>query len=119
PAFPGSIGKKSLQPYAATSKIAKARKIARGHFRSRKIVIGYLESATVPPQVEIVRRDLIRLGFRPENVSLVQLPYAPPIGWQSPADIAGVTSGWCADYPDPYDFLSVVLEEAGDSPKYT
>jgi peptide/nickel transport system substrate-binding protein len=119
PAFPGSIGKKSLQPFAATSKMAKARKIARGHFRSGKIAIGYFESATVPAQVEIVRRDLIRLGFRPENVSLVQLPFAPPIGWQSPADIAGVTSGWCADYPDPYDFLSVALEEAGDSPKYT
>jgi ABC-type oligopeptide transport system substrate-binding subunit len=119
PSFPGSIGKKSLQPYAGTSRIAKARKIARGHFRSGKIAIAYLESPTFPPQVQIVRRDLIRLGFKPENVSVVELPNAPPMGWEAPYDLYAVPTGWCADYPDPYDFLSAALEGAGDSPTYT
>ncbi|MGZ4317702.1 MAG: ABC transporter substrate-binding protein [Gaiellaceae bacterium] len=122
PGFPGSIETPSQQPYATTSRIAKARKIARGHFRSGRIAIGYHESSTVPSQALIVRHDLIKLGFKAENVGFVQIPSAPPIGWQSPADIAGVPSGWCADFPDPYNLLSFYLDPkgpfAGDSPKY-
>jgi ABC-type oligopeptide transport system substrate-binding subunit len=48
-----------------------------------------------------VRQTLINLGFAPENVVLTPYNEFPPQTW----DVL-VGFGWCADYPDPYDFLN-------------
>ncbi len=60
PGFPGSITKKKLQPYAAKSDYAKARRIAAGHFKDGKIIVVYQDWGDVGPrQKDVVIRDLI------------------------------------------------------------
>src|SRR5215218_5599574 len=41
PTAPGAISASRLQPYSTRSNLAKARKLARGHFRDGRVVIGY------------------------------------------------------------------------------
>ena len=71
PGYPGSITKPALQPYAPTANIEKARRIAAGHFKDGRITVYYRSSgSTNQAQGEIVRRDLISLGFDPANITM-------------------------------------------------
>ncbi len=99
PGMPGSITAKRRQPYGARSNLAKARKLAAGHFRSGEVVI----ASKSQPQADLVRRDLIRLGFELDKVRIVRAPVpigALPARWDV---LAGY--GVCATDPDPGDFL--------------
>jgi ABC-type oligopeptide transport system substrate-binding subunit len=117
PGFPGSVTKAKLQPYAATARIAKARKLAAGHFKDGKIVVAYRSSGPAASGRELlVRRDLIRLGFEPENVEMKPYSGAWPTEW----DLI-VSTGFCVDLPDPYAFFGLVVNWmpwSADSPKY-
>jgi peptide/nickel transport system substrate-binding protein len=71
PGFPGSITKKRLQPYSPRANIAKARELAEGHFRDGSITVAYRSSGTIhPAQAELVKRDLINLGFDPPQITM-------------------------------------------------
>ena len=108
PGSPGSIGRGKLQPFSPGPDLAKAKRLAKGHFKDGKITIAYWSTGTVgPAQAQIVRRDLIRLGFKPENITM--RPYycelGPcPGGWDLIA-----SGGGCTDYPDPYAVLVTFL----------
>jgi ABC-type oligopeptide transport system substrate-binding subunit len=112
PGFPGAIGTKRLQPYSARSNIARAKKSAKGHFRNGKVVIALGSGRTAQPSADLVRRDLIRMGFRPEDVTKKVWPTS--IGVPPPPDWDIIPTGsWCADYPDPYDFFVSFLATQG------
>jgi oligopeptide transport system substrate-binding protein len=107
PRFPGSIGTKRLQPYATTPRIEKARKLAAGHFGDGRIIVVYRGSSPAnDSQGQLVRRDLIRLGFDAANIQMV--PYSYWGGLPEHWNIA-VSLGWCPDYTDPYDFFQLLL----------
>jgi ABC-type oligopeptide transport system substrate-binding subunit len=115
PGFPGSIGTKRLQPYSARSNLVRARKLAKGHFRSGKVVIAIGSGRTAQPSADLLRRDLIRMGFRPEDVAYKI--WASSGGVPPPADWDIIpTVGWCADYPDPYGFF--VAFRATQGPRF-
>jgi ABC-type transport system substrate-binding protein len=119
PSFPGSISKKRLQPYSVHANLAKARKLA-GDLSGRKITVGYRSSGTIgPPQAELVRQSLIRLGFRPEDITMKGFSggnlYTAMGMHGSDLDL-GVSVGWCSDAPDPYDLLSFLLAPWNTTP---
>lgn len=105
---PGVPGWTNVNPYPLDRHIDKAKALAAGHFRDGKITVLYRSSGTInPAQAAIVRQDLIDLGFDPANITMKQQ------GWydfdpMKDADI-GVSMGWCSDYPDPYDWLNILL----------
>ncbi len=109
PGTPGSITAKKSQPYGARSNLDKAKALAAGHFKDGKIIVAYRSSGTIAPaQAQLIRRDLIRLGFEPANITMsgyggVELP---PTEWDL---LMGI--GWCADSADPYDFFQFLLVE--------
>ena len=71
PGYPGSITKRSLQPYAPRANIAKARALAAGHFKDGRIKVFYRSSGALNnAQADVVKRDLIRLGFDPANITM-------------------------------------------------
>jgi ABC-type transport system substrate-binding protein len=113
PGFPGSISAKKLQPYSVRSNVAKARRLAAGHFRSGKITVYFRSSGTTNnAQAELVRRDLIRLGFQPENITMKGFSggsiYEAMALRGNDSDI-GVSMGWCSDYADPYTLFAPML----------
>ncbi len=111
PGFPGSITAPKLQPYSVTPRLAKARKLARGHFRAGKVNIGYRSSSTAfTAQAQLVRRDLIRLGFKPDRLVLKPFSGADLYDAMGKANTdldIGVNMGWCGDLtaPDPAALL--------------
>jgi ABC-type transport system substrate-binding protein len=107
---PGVPGWRREQPYPlAAPDLAKARRLAAGHFRDGRITVMYRSSGTInPAQAWIVRQDLINLGFEPENIAMRPYYsgiYPPPFREH---DLA-VSMGWCSDYPDPYAWINLLL----------
>jgi len=105
---PSVPGWTNVNPYPLDRDVPKARALAAGHFRDGKITILYRSSGTTnPAQAAIVRQDLIDLGFDPANITMRPADY-----WDfdpmKNADI-GVSMGWCSDYPDPYEWINLLL----------
>jgi ABC-type oligopeptide transport system substrate-binding subunit len=105
PLTPGAVTAKNKQPYGVRANIAKARKLAAGHFRDGRITVAYRSSGTVITlqQAEIVRDALIRLGFDPAKIEMKGLSGAQiydAMGVKGNPYDMGVSMGWCSDYPD-------------------
>src|SRR5206468_261132 len=87
--------------------------LAKGHLKSGKITVYYRSSGTVnPAQAQIVRQDLINLGFSAGNITMKGFSggniYTAMGVRGNDADM-GVSMGWCSDYPDPYDWINILL----------
>ena len=93
--------------------LAKARGLAAGHFRDGKIRVYYRSSGSInPAQAQIVRQDLINLGFEPENITMLGFSGSSiynPMGVRGNNLDIGISMGWCSDYPDPFDWINVLL----------
>ena len=93
--------------------LAKAKSLAKGHLGNGKITVYYRSSGSVnPAQAQIVRNNLIQIGFNPSNITMKGFSggniYTAMGVRGNDADI-GVSMGWCSDYPDPYDWLNILL----------
>ena len=55
-----------------------------------------------------MRQDLINLGFDPADITM--LPFSGG-GWYDQMAVSdlGVSMGWCSDFPDPYDWINMLL----------
>jgi peptide/nickel transport system substrate-binding protein len=103
PGLPGSITKSNRQPYGRLPNLAKARQLAAGHFKDGRIMVVYQSHARPSPQAQLIRRDLINLGFEPDKVEVRSFYLGAPPEWDL------LVYGWCAVYPDPYNFFSPFL----------
>ena len=113
---PGVPGWKDVQPYPLRApNLAKARRLA-GPLKDKQINVWYVKTHPVFPggidQFQIVRHDLIRLGFKAANIHATGLDgfgvFAGMGVKGNDADL-GVSMGWCSDYRDPYDWINVNL----------
>jgi ABC-type transport system substrate-binding protein len=107
PAVPGW---KSTSLYA--TNLTKARQLA-GNVSNKNITIYYRSSgSTNPNQYQVVRQDLINMGFNASNITARGFSggqiYTAMGRKGTDADL-GVSMGWCSDYPDGYDWLNVLL----------
>jgi len=110
---PGVPGWRNENPYPIKANITKAKALAAGHFKDGKITVYFRSSGTInPAQAQIVRQDLINLGFSSGNITMKGFSggniYDAMGVKGNDADI-GVSMGWCSDYPDPYDWINVLL----------
>jgi peptide/nickel transport system substrate-binding protein len=120
PGYPGSITKRSEQPYSPRANIAKARKLAAGHFKDGRITVYYRSSGTInPAQAEVVKRDLINLGFDPANITMKGFAGGSiytAIGVRGSDWDLAVSLGICSDIPGPATaFLSLGFAFGGSS----
>jgi peptide/nickel transport system substrate-binding protein len=119
PGYPGSITKKSLQPYPPRANIAKARELAAGHFKDGTITVYYRSSGTInPAQAEVVKRDLINLGFAPANITMKGFTGGDiytAVGVRGGDWDLAVSLGMCSDFPVPSDFFSLGFAFGGSS----
>jgi hypothetical protein len=78
-----------------------------------KITVYYRSSGTTnPAQGLIVKQDLINLGFKSGDINMKPQPGADiytAMGKRGTDADIGVSMGWCSDYPDPYDWINVLL----------
>ena len=108
---PGVPGWRNVSIYK--QNLTKARSLARGHMKDGKITVYYRSSGTTnPAQALIVKQDLINLGFSNDNIKMK--PYSggdiyTAMGVRGNDADMGVSMGWCSDYPDPYDWINILL----------
>ena len=125
PLTSGSILAQKKQPYSPRSNIQKARKLAKGHLRNGRIVVIYRSSGAEPDDwVELLRSELVAIGFDPKKIELkgftgggIYDAMATSAGW----DFALGPIGWCTDFPDgraSLDILTGPVPWALDDPAY-
>jgi len=108
---PGVPGWKQVSLYKQNLKTAK--QLAKGHFKSGKVTVYFRTNSTANQnQAQIVRQDLINLGFHSGNITMKGFSggniYTAMGRRGTDADM-GVSMGWCSDYPDPYDWINILL----------
>jgi len=110
---PGVPGWRRANPYPLDPDLRKARALAAGHFRDGRVKLIYFSGNTTnEAQAQIVRQDLINLGFEARNITMESFfprIYEFPMGRRGNDIDIGVSLGWCSDYPDPYDWINVLF----------
>jgi len=120
---PGVPGSGLKQPYPPHGNLAKAKKLARSHFRGGKITVYYRASGTIgPAQAKLLHDSLVRLGFKPDKITMKGFTggniYTAMGVHGNDADI-GIFWGFCGDYPsgfggpDPAEFIGYFLRPPG------
>src|SRR5262245_26958618 len=110
---PGVPGWKQVNPYPVNPSLATARRLASGHLKDGKITVYFRSSgSTNQNQAQIVKQDLRNLGFSENNITMKGFSggniYTAMGVRGNDADM-GVSMGWCSDYPDPYDWINILL----------
>jgi len=110
--FPGSLNRQ-VYPLARPN-LTQAKKLAKGHTRNGKANYWYTsDSPASVNSLEIDRQTLKALGISLETKAFRGFDIYDAAGVRgADYDIAQV-GGWCQDYPDPYDFLNVLLDGSG------
>ena len=108
---PGVPGWKNASLYKRN--LATAKKLAKGHLKNGKITVYFRSSGSVnPQQALIVKSDLQAIGFSSGNITMKGFSggniYTAMGVRGNDADM-GVSMGWCSDYPDPYDWINILL----------
>jgi peptide/nickel transport system substrate-binding protein len=108
---PGVPGWRNVSIYK--QNLTKARSLARGHMKDGKITVYFRSSGTTnPAQAQIVKQDLINLGFSNDNITMKGFSGGDiydAMGKRNTDADMGVSMGWCSDYPDPYDWINILL----------
>lgn len=104
----GFPGFRNANIYPNRPNLSKAKKLASGKLRSAKGVYFYSTTGTGPDRMELVRNSLKQLGITIEPKGLRGLAVYDAAGKKN-SEHAFSTGGWCQDYPDPYDFINVLL----------
>jgi oligopeptide transport system substrate-binding protein len=90
-----------------------AKRLAAGHMKDGKITVYFRSSGTTnPAQAQIVKNDLRALGFSDNNITMKGFSGGDiydAMGKRGTDADLGVSMGWCSDYPDPYDWINVLL----------
>ncbi|HYB29899.1 MAG TPA: ABC transporter substrate-binding protein [Solirubrobacteraceae bacterium] len=111
---PGIPGYQDVHVYPLTPDLAKARQLARGH-TGATAVLYTCDVTPCPQQAQIITADLAAIGIHVEtktfSVTTLYTKYTTP---GEPFDIGYFD--WSADYPDPYDFLNLLLEDGTEVP---
>lgn len=107
PGFPGFTNA-NIYPLGGPN-LTKARALARGKTRSGKANLFHGLTSPGPQVMEIVRANLKAIGIDIEPRGFRGFAIYDAAGTRTSDHDITVGTGWCQDYPDPYDFVNVLL----------
>ena len=103
---PGLPGYKNITVFANSPNVAKAKELLAG--RTGKVVMLSGNDPVSVNQAQIIKANLAGVGI---TVTVKAFPFAVQIAKAGrkgePFDMNLI--GWFADYPDPYDFINILL----------
>jgi peptide/nickel transport system substrate-binding protein len=110
---PGMPGYKDGKNYPLVgvnnTALTKARALANGNTRSGKAVFYAFSTPPGPAIAQVVQFNLKQIGIDIEIKQFTRTVQHEKVGTRGePFDISH--SGWGADYPDPYNFINVLLD---------
>ncbi len=106
---PNIVGSVHKQPFPLRRNLSKAKSLGAGN--GQKLTYFYQSAGSVgPKQYQVALRDLTDLGYKVEGRGFAGFDIYEAAGNRGSAhDVVGQV-GWCQDYPDPYDFINVLMD---------
>jgi peptide/nickel transport system substrate-binding protein len=110
---PGMPGYKDGKNYPLVgvnnTALTKARALANGNTRGGKAIFYAFSNVPGPAIAQVVQFNLKQIGIDVEIKQFTRTVQHEKVGTRGePFDISN--SGWGADYPDPYNFINVLLD---------
>jgi ABC-type transport system substrate-binding protein len=107
---PGMPGFRDANIYSLRgANAARANQLARGNTRGGKAVFYAFNTSFGPTVAQVVQFNLRQIGIDVEIKQFDRVVQHEKVGTRGePFDISH--SGWGADYPDPYNFINVLLD---------
>ena len=102
-------GAKKAAIYPARPNLTRARQLAQGATRNGRGILYHGLTAPGPQVAELVRNSLRQIGVDMETRGYRGFAIYEAAGRRGADHSATVGTGWCKDYPDPYDFVNVLL----------
>jgi ABC-type transport system substrate-binding protein len=97
--------------------VAKAKELAAGHTRSGIVRLWTFNRPSFGPSVaQVVKYDLAQIGLNVEITTFSNLPLMLGKAGTRGAAFDMLLNGWGADYPDPFDFINVLLSGTSLAP---
>jgi len=115
PGFPG-FRNANLYPLNRPN-LTKAQSLARGNTRSGKAIYFHSRTNPSPLVMEINRADLNRIGIDITPKAFSGFDIYDAMGKRGSEHDLGI-GGWCQDYPDPYDFINVLMYGPAIQPEH-
>jgi len=104
----GMPGFKDWKIYPFKPNVAKAKKLANGHLRDKSIIFYTYQDDPGPASAQIVQANLAPLGLNTDIKVFERTVQEEKVQHKGePFDIT--LAGWGSDYPDPYDFINILL----------
>jgi len=104
----GMPGFKDWKIYPNKPDVTKAKKLASGHLGDKSIVFYTYQDDPGPASAQIVQANLAPLGLNTDIQVFVRTVEEEKVQHKGePFDIT--LAGWGSDYPDPYDFVNILL----------
>jgi ABC-type oligopeptide transport system substrate-binding subunit len=106
---PGFPGFRNVNLYPATPNLNRARQLARGNTRGGKAVVYHGLTGVGPQLLELTRAALAQIGITDIDARGFRgFAIYDAVGKRGSEHDVAVGTGWCQDYPDPYDFINVL-----------
>jgi ABC-type transport system substrate-binding protein len=115
--FPGHNAK-AVYPVVASKSpnFNKAKALASGNTRGGNCRFWTFNTTFGPPVAQVVQYDLKQIGLNCEITPLDRVVETTKGGNASTNDYDLLLNGWGQDYPDPYDFINILLDGNGIKP---
>jgi ABC-type transport system substrate-binding protein len=111
--FPG-FRNWNLYPLAG-SNVAKAKALASGNTRGGKVRFWTFNSSFGPSVAQVVQFNLKQIGLDTDITALDRVVQTTKGGTKG-AEFDMLLNGWGEDYPDPYDFINILLSGTSIQP---
>jgi peptide/nickel transport system substrate-binding protein len=99
----------------AGSQVAKAKAAAQGATRSGKVRFWTFNSSFGPSVAQVVQFNLKQIGLDTDITALDRVVQTTKGGTKG-AEFDMLLNGWGEDYPDPYDFINILLSGTSIQP---
>ncbi|MDQ5820616.1 MAG: ABC transporter substrate-binding protein [Actinomycetota bacterium] len=99
----------------AGSNVAKAKSEAQGATRSGKVRFWTFNASFGPPVAQVIQFNLKQIGLDTDITALDRVVQTTKGGTKG-AEFDMLLNGWGEDYPDPYDFINILLSGTSIQP---
>jgi ABC-type transport system substrate-binding protein len=94
----------------------RARQLAQGNTRGGKVRFWTFSSSFGPSVAQVVQFNLRQIGLDTDITALDRVVQTTKGGNKNTNDYDMLLNGWGEDYPDPYDFINILLSGTSIQP---
>jgi ABC-type transport system substrate-binding protein len=98
------------------ANVAAAKRAAQGNTRGGKVRFWTFNASFGPAVAQVVQFNLKQIGLDTDITALDRVVQTTKGGNRNTNDFDLLLNGWGEDYPDPYDFINILLQGTSIQP---